>query len=386
MGVWRWIRDVIAEQGDQQEVPIHLERGADGEYGFRLGVRAGFGGQETARIPIACRPNPADHPILKEVHSCEVAGQHLEAANLYALRRKVASLLEAIAPGHALPLCYFRVPEMDYELPVYEDGERVVAPVLAGPKLKADDLAGVRQVVCRYMMSAGYVSDPEQVKVGVLRPRDLSRVAPAAVFRSHADPELWIPSVEGTSPEGPVVGLLGQAARLRGPERRRAGAGPARGTAAPAAPDVIEMLRFLRTELSRSGGVDDPTTLYASEVRPEIWSSAERHTTDTGSRLVAYLSDEQGSALELPVRQTGFGEVVTALEEHGISVLLAPDANALAACLGRYLEAHDFLRFASEIEVHDVAAPRAERLDADSIWTSGDGFAAAPAEPEEVHT
>src|SRR5215210_2139539 len=305
MGLWRWIRDVIAEQGDQPEIPIHLERGEDGEYGFRLGVRAGFGGQETARIPIACRPNSANHPILKEVHSCEVAGQHLEAANLYALRRKVASLLEAIAPGHALPLCYFRVPEMDYELPVYEDGERVVAPVLAGPKLKADDLAGVRQVVCRYMMSAGYVSDPEQVKVGVLRPRDLSRVAPAAVFRSHADPELWIPSVEGTSPEGPVVGLLGQAARLRGPERRRAGAGPARGTAAPAAPDVIEMLRFLRTELSRRGGVDDPTTLYASEVRPEIWSSAERHTTDTGCRLVAYLSDEQGSALELPARTPG---------------------------------------------------------------------------------
>jgi hypothetical protein len=240
--------------------------------------------------------------------------------------------------------------------------------------------------VCRYLMSAGYVSDPEQVRVGVLRPRDLSRVAPAAVFRSYADPELWIPSVEGTSPEGPVVGLLGQAARLRGPERRRAGAGPARGTTAPAAPDVIEMLRFLRTELSRRGGVDDPTALYASEVRPEIWASAERHTTDTGRRLVAYLSDEQGTALELPVRQTGFGEVITALEEHGINLLLAPDAEALAASLGRYLAAHDFLRFATEIEVHDVAAPRAERLDADSIWTSGDGFALAPAEPEEVHS
>ncbi|MFL5819533.1 MAG: hypothetical protein ACJ76S_02470 [Solirubrobacteraceae bacterium] len=386
MGVWRWILDVIAEQGEAEQVPIHLERGEDGGYAFRLGVRAGFGGQETARIPVACRPNQADHPILKEIHSCEVAGQVLEAANLFSLRRKVGSLLEAIAPGHSLPLCYFRVPDMDYELPVYEDGDRVVAPVLAGPKLKADDLAGIRQVVCRYLVSAGYVTDPDQVAVGVLRPRDLSRVAPAAVFRSYADPDLWIPSVEGTSADGPVVGLLGQAARLRPPERRRAGAGPVPGATTPAAPDVVEMLRFLRVELGRRAGIEDPSTLYASEVRPEIWASAERHTADTGRRLVAYLSDEQGTALELPVRQTGFGEVVTALEERGINVLLAPDADALAVCIGRYLAAHDFLRFASEIEVHDVAAPRAERLDADSIWTSGDGFAAATAEPEEVHS
>jgi hypothetical protein len=397
MRVWNWIREVIAEQGEPEVVPIHLERDVDGDYAFRLGVRAGFGGQETARIPITCRTNPARHPILKEVHSCEVAGQQLEAANVHALRAKVATLLETIAPGRALPLCYFRAPTMDYELPVYEEGDHVASPVLGGPKLKSDDLAGIRQHVCRYMVSAGYVHDPDEVTVGVLRPRDLRRVPPAAVFRSYDDPQLWIPSVEGVSPEGPVVGLLGQATRLRRPERRRAGPGPDLTATAPAAPDVVELLRFLRTELARRRRLRDLSTLYASEVRPEIWGAAERNTVDTGRRLVAYLSDEEGTALELPVRRTGFGEVATALEDRGINVLIAADDDALAASVGRYLAAHDFLRFASEVEIHDVAAPRAERLEADSILTSGDGFAvaasqpeagagvAATAEPEEVH-
>ena len=43
-----------------------------------------------------------------------MAGQALEAANVYALGAKVARLLETIAPARALPLCYFRVPAMDY--------------------------------------------------------------------------------------------------------------------------------------------------------------------------------------------------------------------------------------------------------------------------------
>ena len=69
MGLWSWIRAVIADRGEHEPVPIHLEKtaGEDG-YAFRLGLRAGFGGQETARIPVRRRPNPSPHPVLKEIH------------------------------------------------------------------------------------------------------------------------------------------------------------------------------------------------------------------------------------------------------------------------------------------------------------------------------
>ena len=57
MSLWSWIREVIAYQGEHTPVPIHLERAGAHQYVFRLGVRAGIGGQETARLPIHHRPN-----------------------------------------------------------------------------------------------------------------------------------------------------------------------------------------------------------------------------------------------------------------------------------------------------------------------------------------
>ncbi len=361
-----WVGRVIAEQGEHEPVPIYLERLADHAFAFRLGVRAGFGGGDTARIPVGRRLNPAPHPVLKEIHYCEVAGRTLEAANVYALKAKVARALETIAPGRTLPLCYFRAPAMDYELPVYEQGGWFTSPVLGGPRLRAHDLAGIRLKVCRYLESAGYVTAADEVTVGVVRPRDLRRVPPAAVFRSHSDPELWIPSVEGVSPEGPVVGVIGHAPQLRRRERRRKGAGPSAEDRAPAAPDVIALIRYLQTEMGRArhaaaGGV------YASDVRPEMWAAAEARTEDAGVRLVAHLTDEASTRLELAVRRTGAGDLAVAIEDRGVNAFLAPDEDALATQVGHHLAGADFLRSAAEVEPHRVEAPRAERLGLESI-------------------
>src|SRR3954447_10514707 len=223
------MRRVATETGLEPDVPIAIERvpAAEGErYAFRLGVRAGFGGQDTARIPVSRRTNTSPHPVLKEVHSCEVAGRTLEAANVQALRAKVEGVLAQLAPGGALPVCYFRAPAMDYELPVYEERGDFVSPVIGGPNLKGDDLAAIRRHICRYLVNAGYVAEADEVTVGVLRPSDLRLVPPAAIFRSLGDAELWMPAVEGTSPEGAVIGVVGQATRLRGRERRLPAPGP----------------------------------------------------------------------------------------------------------------------------------------------------------------
>jgi hypothetical protein len=369
MSVWSWIKGVVTEHGELDPVPIDLERTPQGGYQFRLGVRAGFGGQERARIPIFVRPNPAPHPILKEIHWCEVAGKTLEAANPFALRDKVQHALERIAPAHTLPLAYFRVPAMDYELPAYEGDNEIVAPILMGPTLKARDMAGIRREVCRYLLSAGYVTDPDDVMVGVVRPRDLSRVPPAAVFRSLDDPQLWMPSVEGTSPEGPVVGLLAHPAELRGRGRIRAQVGPAPGDQAPAAPDVVGLLRFIRSELSRRSASFDPDSLYAAAVRPEIWRAAQERFEHSGASLVAWLTDEDATRIELPVLRTGAGDFAVAIEDGGINVLLAPELESLAGQMGRLLERSGFLRFSEDVEIHAAAAPRAERLEPEDIWT-----------------
>jgi hypothetical protein len=387
VSVWRWARHVVADRGEEAPVPIFLERiGHDGGYRFHLGVRAGFGGQETARIEVHRRLNPDPHPVLKEIFSCEVAGRPLEAAHVFALKVKVAALLESIAPARTLPLCYFRAPEMDYEVPVYEHEGRISSPIIGGPKLRAPDLAGIRRHVCRYLVSAGYVREPEDVDVLVLRPRDLRLVPSAAVLRSIADPEVWIPCVDGVSEEGPVVGVLERAAHLRRPRRSGRAAGPAAADASPAAPEIMSLLRHVRVELARGRSTIDPAALYAAEVRPDQWAIADPRLTDPHGRLVAYLNDDEGTRLELAIRRTAVGESMTAIEDRGISVFASDSDEGLAAGVGRYLAGQGFVRFAEEIEVHPLETPRAERLEAETIWTHGDDFAVAANDSEEAHT
>src|SRR5919204_489778 len=65
-------------------------------YRFRVGLRAGFGGESSAAIPVFKRVNPHPHPVLKEIFYCEVAGSELEAANVHAVREKVARMLEVL--------------------------------------------------------------------------------------------------------------------------------------------------------------------------------------------------------------------------------------------------------------------------------------------------
>jgi hypothetical protein len=320
-------------------------------YRFRLGLRAGFSGEAEACIPVYRRTNPHPHPILKEIFYCEVAGITLEAANVHALREKAGSMLETLAPAGSLPLAYFRVPEVDYSLPVYEEGGKIICPVIAGPKLKAKDLATIRVHVYRYLHNAGYVSDDGHFELEVVRPSDLRLVPPAATLASLDDPALWLATVEGRSPEGLVIGLLGESTELKPQERERAGPQPV--SAPPAATDVASLLRLVANELVDAGRLEDQFALYAREVRPEIWSRTEAVTGDAGHRLECWLEGDDGEStkLELPLRRTAAGELVTALEDQGICVFVAGSEAALAQTVGRYLSGQGFLRWEEAIDV-----------------------------------
>ena len=187
-----------------------------------------------------------------------------------------------------------------------------------------------------------------------------------------------------------MIGVLANAARLSEPERRRAGGAPLVQDAAPAEADVMSLLRLLRAEMAPKYDLEQMAALYASEVRPEIWEAVEARSEDAGTRLVAYLTDDEGTVLELGVRRLSTGDLCAALADTGINAFLADTADALAAAVGAHLHRSGFLRFAEEIEIHAAEAPRAERLDTEAIWTRGDGIPhrddVAADEPEEVHT
>jgi hypothetical protein len=359
---FRWFARNVRATSDPDPVPIALERNRDAVvelgahnppnlplYRFRLGLRAGFSGDASAAIPVYKRINPNPHPVLKEIFHCEVAGSELEAANVHALRDKVARMLEVLAPGGSLPLAYFRVPTSEVQLPIYEEGEKLTCPMVAGANLKGSNLASIRRSVCRYLMNGGYVSDPSQVEVLVVRPSDLRLVAPAAVIRSLDDPDVWLASVEGRSAEGLVIGVLGEATELRSEERPRAGYGSF--DSPPAASDVPSLLRLVANTLVEKRLIDDPACLYAAQVQPQVWARTEQLTDDLGQRLVCWLEGDEPVRLELPLRRSAAGELVTALEDDGIAVFAAPDQSALAARVGHYLSGSGFLRFEDTVDV-----------------------------------
>ena len=270
MRAWSYIKRTVRDQtGGIQPVELELERnpGAVVELGahnppevplflLRVGIEGGFGGTR-AGLPVYRRENPSRHPVLKEIYSCEVAGKVLEAANIHALREKARRQIEVIAPGGSLPLCFFRAPRFDYSLPVYERGRHLVCPVLAGPRIRADSLAELRGPLVRHMRTAGYLLADEEPEALVLRPSDLRQVPPAAVIRSLEDPELWLASVEGTSAEGPVVGLLTEPAELTGTGRRRRAAS-AGDPVPPSGPDVTALLRYVGHEMTLAGSLAEP--------------------------------------------------------------------------------------------------------------------------------
>jgi hypothetical protein len=378
--LWSRAKRIATDQtGGVEPVAVDLERnpravvelGAENPpdvplYVLRVGVRGGFG-RVRAGLPVYRRENPSPHPILKEIYQCEVAGRILEAANIYALREKVQRQLEVIAPARSLPLCYFRAPHYDYSLPVHEEGSRLVCPILTGPRIKARSLAALREPVMRHLRTAGYLMPDEEPDLLVLRPSDLRLVPPAAVIRCLDDPGLWIPTVEGSSPSGPVVGLLAHPVELVTETRRsRPSSTP---TPPPSAPEVAALLRYIGHEMTVRGHLTNPWALYATEVRPEIWARTEELTDPTNRTLSAHL--EGGPALRVPVHHTAAGESVGALRDQAIAVFLAGDHDALAEVIGRYLVACGFLRDPSDLRPETVAETPPERLDPDSIWTGG---------------
>ena len=378
MRIWGWAKRVAQDQtGGAVAVPIELERNPDAAvelgaanlpevplYVLRVGLRGGFEGATRAGLPVYRRDNPSPHPILKEIYHCEVAGKVLEAANIYALRAKAQRQLEVIAPAGSLPLGYIRAPRFDYSLPIHEEGHHMVCPVLVGPRIKADGLAELRGPVLRHLRTAGYLEPGEDAELLVVRPSDLRLVPPAALIRSVEDATVWLPTVAGTSSEGPVVGLLGHPAALVTAEGRRRASGP---EPPPSAPDVVALLRLVGQTMLRIGRIANPWALYACDVRPEVWARSEELTDKTERVLTAHL--EGGSRIEVPVRRTAAGESVGAIRDETIAVFLAGDDDALAASIGRYLVGARFLRDAADLRAEELVPPAPERLDPDSIFT-----------------
>jgi hypothetical protein len=313
MGILRWARDVVVAQ--ELGEPPALRMSADGA-GFEVDLRDGG----RIRLPVSRRPNPSPHPILKEIHACEVAGRTLEAESTEALAERVVAALETIAPGGRLPLLWFRAPATGYEVAAYRDGDDVACPVLgAGRRLKAPTVAALRREVTRNLVSGGQLHEDDELEVRMLRAADARRIAPRAVLSSERQ---WLPCV------GDDGGL-----RTLDPV----------GGAPVEAGDLLTLLREARR---RSGDA----RLHAVDVDPDAWHEAAGATRPSGMRLTAEPQSGSGPRLELEVRRLPAGDLAAAVDDDGIQVFLAADERALAELVGNRLARSGFVAFPGEVE------------------------------------
>ena len=205
-------------------------------------------------------------------------GQHLRAAGQGAARAGLdrARRARCRCATSARRRC-------DYELPVYEEGTAHRLPDARGSQAQGARPGGIRELVCRHLISAGYWPDEEPDGAASCGPATCA-VPPAAVFRSLADP-------------GVAAGRRGHLRRGAGGRRAgpcppssprgRRGAAPPPRDAPPSAPDVIGLLRFLRGECGRGRDVD-PRRCTPPRCGRRL-GPAEARTRGHRPRLVAHL-------------------------------------------------------------------------------------------------
>ena len=175
----------------------------------------------------------------------------------------------------------------------------------------------------------------------VLRPSDLRLVPPAAVIRSLDDPACGCRRSRAPPPRARWSACLPSP-----PSCATEAAGGAARRAWPLPPPPPTSARCCATSArddrprARSSS---PWTLYAAEVRPEIWARTEelhrRHRPRPGGA-----SGGRRRRSRCRCATPRRGEAVGAISDQGIAVFLAGDHDALATAIGRYLVASGFLR------------------------------------------
>ena len=211
------------------------------------------------------------------------------------------------------------------------------APCSPGPKIKADGLAGIREPVCRYLRTAGYLGPDEEPEVLVVRP---SRPAPGAARRG--DP------LRSTTRS---CGMPDRRGRLRGRARSSAcwPTPPSCATASAAAarrrrdprprrPDVTGAAALHRRTRWSVRGATCSTRGRCTRPTcgPRSGPAPRRSPTPTTGALACHL--EGGEELEVPVRHTAAGESSAALQERAHHrVPRRRRRRAGAPSVGRYL-------------------------------------------------
>ncbi len=287
-----------------------------------------------ARLPVFWDPRPASlDPLMREAYRVRVAGQLVEAGNLYMLTERVRARLHRLLVSGQPP--QFWLVNGIRAIPVYRHGGAYKA-VTDGRSLWAWDLAALRSQYAEYLASRNSGRcGPVAVKRFSLA--DLDVHAPAAVL---VGPELWIPAFAAGE--------------------RLMAFGPAEATwSVPQGPaGVLHLWEVVARELASSGRLPAPSALWLTELSDACRGGLLQASEGTGLVLRFTRFTAQGARrVSLPVRRlrhlyfAGCGE--------DVCLHVAPDLATLRDSVFRHLAELGTVGGIGELAAEAEAGPSA---------------------------
>lgn len=245
-------------------------------YFFELDLSGVMKGGSQATLPVYWRPNPAPHPILKEIYAVEVAGITVEKGNLLALEKALPDAVQSLTNYGTLPYYFIELPGRARR-PVYLVEGKLQASLGGGPQFSGDDIGQLWQRLGDYLIRTREIKQREEITVSLLFWKELRIYPPAFVLRNGND-GVWIPIFYRE--ESLNYDVIGQPSRLL-----------------PIS-EAFNLREEVAASLTASKMLSSPLDLRLEQVQKEIWDKLAK-TVNPTDRVLSYY--EENTKIELLV-------------------------------------------------------------------------------------
>lgn len=276
-------------------------------YFFDVDLTAVLPGEgRTAHLPVFWRPNPARHPLVKELYWTQILGTTVEKGNLVALERAIPEAIAAVIDYGTLPYYLLSSPIWD-RLPIYLNGSRLSIGLPDGPTLTAGDIGELWRKLGDHLLGIGKLHSREEIEVSIVLWKDLQTYPMALAFGNG---RAWIPIFSHPSVEGLRLNYdaIGVPSRFLEPE------------------EVFDLRREVASDLVAARALSSPFDLKMVQLSDEIWEALKQRASPT-DYVLAYSSD--GARVEMQIFEAK-GEVFAAHRASKLRLIFSPDMSELS--------------------------------------------------------
>lgn len=232
----------------------------------------------TARLPVFWRPNPARHPLVKELYWTQILGTTVEKGNLDALERVVPEAIEAVVDYGTLPYYILSLPIWD-KLPIYPSGGKLCLHLPDGPTLTAEDIGQLWRRLGDHLLGIGKLHSRQEIGVSIVLWKDLQTYPMALAFSNGS---VWIPifsqpAVEGLRLNYDVIGVPSRFLDVA---------------------EVFALRRQIAADLVDTRAMTSPFDLKIEQVGEEVWEAIEGQVKPSGY-VLSYFGED--ARVEMPV-------------------------------------------------------------------------------------